>query len=81
MKLLATLSALAALTCSAYAQVPGCKTILNPEERLACYDKAPSPPAAVPKRGHGTATPKYVDETVNEDERMKKLLKPVCKNC
>ena len=62
---------------NAHAQILACKSISDNKDRLSCYDKAANAPPPTAKAPTG----KFVDETANEDERMKKLLKPICKNC
>jgi hypothetical protein len=66
----------------ALAQVTDCRSISSSIDRLACYDKI-SPPTKPPpsKSTVKPAESPYIDDTANEDARMKKLLKPICKNC
>lgn len=64
---------------TAHAQFGVCKSISDNKSRLDCYDNAAA--ASSRPTGKQTAAPKLVDEMANEDEKMKKLLKPICRNC
>jgi hypothetical protein len=75
----------AALLQAASARTPECKSIANPTERLACYDKA-SPTetsaARAPAPKASKADPsKYVDAISAEDARMNARLKSICRGC
>jgi hypothetical protein len=91
MRFFATLVAIGALSQTAVAQTPDCKSIPDPSARLACYDRvapaasgqstaartsmAPRPPAA-------PADPKeYVDVISREDALMNARLKNICRGC
>ena len=89
MRLFAVLIAICALSQTAAAQTPECKSIANAGARLACYDKA-APPAA----SSATAKPalraapvskadstKYVDSISAEDTLMNARLKNICRGC
>jgi hypothetical protein len=89
MRLFAVLVAICALSQTASAQTPDCKSISNPGARLACYDKA-APPVA----SSTTAKPplraapdtkvdgaKYVDTISAEDALMNARLKNICRGC
>lgn len=89
MRLFAVLIAICALSQTAAAQTPECKSIANAGARLACYDKA-APAAAA----SATATPalraapvskadstKYVDSISAEDTLMNARLKNICRGC
>ena len=82
--------ALCALSQTAIAQTPECKSIADPKARLACYDKLalpvaplatavkPTPrPAAVSKAD----TAKYVDSISDEDALMNARLRNICRGC
>jgi hypothetical protein len=97
MKLLAALVAICALSQTAVAQTPECKSIADRGQRLACYDKAPPPSAssAAVKPASSTAakpppnaaptskvdTAKYVDSISAEDAIMNARLKNICRGC
>jgi hypothetical protein len=89
MRFIATLVAICALSQTALAQTPACKSIADSGQRLACYDKA-TPPQASPasaklsartapasKGAPGT----YVDSISAEDTLMNARLKNICKGC
>ncbi len=88
MRIFALLISLCALSQTAIAQTPECKTIANPNERLACYDKA-APPVARPVVARGTPSKpqeskegvKYVDQISAEDARVSAQLKGICRGC
>jgi hypothetical protein len=88
MRLFAVLVAICALSQTAAAQSPDCKSISDPGPRLACYDKA-APPAASPAAAKtGSRVPaskvdaeKYVDTISAEDALMNARLKNICKGC
>jgi hypothetical protein len=89
MKFFAALVAICAMSQTASAQVPDCKSIADPGPRLACYDNATPPamsaaakPAAsgrVPASKADTA--KYVDTIGAEDALMNARLKNICHGC
>jgi hypothetical protein len=83
MRFFAALAAICALCQPALAQAPDCKSMTNPDARLACYDKiAPAPSAAsrtVPASKVDAA--KYVDSISAEDAKMNARLKSICKGC
>jgi hypothetical protein len=91
MRLFAVLVAMCALSQTAAAQSPECKSITDPGTRLACYDKA-APPVASSVTG-ATAKPapkapvtkvdnsKYVDTIGQEDALMNARLKNICRGC
>jgi hypothetical protein len=85
MRFFAALAAICALCQPAMAQSPDCKSMTNPDARLACYDKtAPSAAAkpasrAVPASKVDAA--KYVDSISAEDAKMNARLKSICKGC
>lgn len=88
MRFLALLVAICALSQTATAQTPACKSIADSGQRLACYDKA-TPPAASPAAARSLrATPaseaepgKYVDTISAEDALMNARLKNICRGC
>jgi hypothetical protein len=87
MRFFAILIAICTLSQTASAQTPECKSISDGGARLACYDKAASPPktsaAAKPQRTAGSKvdTAKYVDSISAEDARMSAQLKNICRGC
>jgi hypothetical protein len=86
MKRFALLAAMCALSSSAIAQTPECKSIADTAKRLACYDKATPPPAspaaAKPKAPSSKVdSAKYVDTISAEDALMNARLKNICRGC
>jgi hypothetical protein len=91
MKHVAALVALCALSQSAVAQTPECKTITDTTARLACYDKPSAPPASSARRvapvakaetkATQTKDTQYVDPISQEDARMNAQLKNICRGC
>jgi hypothetical protein len=91
MKILAVLVAICALSQTAVAQTPVCKSIADSGQRLACYDKAapPSASSAAVKPASSSAakpppqvdTAKYVDTISAEDAVMNARLKNICRGC
>jgi hypothetical protein len=86
MKHVAALVALCALSQSAVAQTPECKSITDATARLACYDKPSAPPASSARRvapvsKADTKDTKYVDPISQEDARMNAQLKNICRGC
>jgi hypothetical protein len=87
MRFIAILVAICALSQTAIAQTPACKSIPDSGQRLACYDKATPPPAspasaksparAASKVEAGT----YVDTISAEDALMNARLKNICRGC
>lgn len=88
MRFCAVLVAICALSQTALAQTPQCKSIPEAEARLACYDKAAPPTTAsaakpAPRSGSGSKvdTAKYVDTISAEDAVMNARLKNICRGC
>jgi hypothetical protein len=85
MRIVALLISLCALSQAASAQTPECKSIANPTERLACFDKlSPTETSAsrVPGPKASKVDPsKYVDAISAEDARMNARLKSICRGC
>ena len=86
MKRFALLVAICALSQTAAAQTPGCKSIADGVSRLACYDKAGAPPVSSAKpaaRAAGSKVDgsKYVDSISAEDALMNAKLKNICRGC
>jgi hypothetical protein len=86
----AAFAAICALSQTATAQTPDCKSIADSGARLACYDKAaPSERPAVAARplAPASARPsktdigKYVDSISAEDALMNARLKNICRGC
>jgi hypothetical protein len=89
MKLIAILVAICALSQTALAQTPACKSIPDSSQRLACYDKA-TPPPALPAAARSSARSApaskveagtYVDTISAEDALMNARLKNICRGC
>jgi hypothetical protein len=86
MRFLVMLVAMCALSQSAIAQTPECKSITEAAARLACYDKG-APPAASAAAAKPRApvskldTAKYVDTIGAEDAIMNARLKNICRGC
>jgi hypothetical protein len=82
MKVVALSIAICALSQTAMAQTPECKSIAAPNDRLACYDKAG--PTAKPTLRPAAAKPGpsgYVDTISAEDTLMNARLKNICRGC
>jgi hypothetical protein len=87
MRFFAVLVAIFALSQTANAQTPDCKSITDAGARLACYDKT-APPAASAKPAAAAKVPaskidsaKYVDSISAEDVLMNAKLKNICRGC
>jgi hypothetical protein len=89
MRFFAVLVAISALSQTAVAQTPDCKSIADPDRRLTCYDKA-TPPAASSAMAKPPARPvpvskvdsgKYVDSISAEDAVVNARLKNICRGC
>jgi hypothetical protein len=90
-RIIAALVAICALSQTAVAETPECRSISNPSARLACYDKT-NPTAASsatarlpalqapPARKADTADP-YVDKIGAEDAVMNAQLRNICRGC
>jgi hypothetical protein len=92
MRFFAVFVAICALSQTAIAQSPQCKSISDAGARLACYDKATPPAAsaaaakpAAPTSAKAPAakadTAKYVDTISAEDALMNARLKNICRGC
>ena len=87
MTLFAVLAATCALTQTAIAQTPECKSISDSAARLACYDTKASPASAAAKTAPRPASAskvdsaKYVDTIGAEDALMNARLKNICRGC
>lgn len=87
MKLLVLLAAICAFSQTAAAQTADCKSLSNPDARLACYDKSAPPVAAAGKPASRSLPPskvdsaKYVDSIGAEDALMNARLKSICRGC
>ncbi len=85
MRLFAVLVTICALTQTAMAQTPECKSISEPRGRLACFDKGATPAASKPPlraAPDSKAEPaKYVDTISAEDTLMNARLKNICRGC
>ena len=79
MRLFAALVAICALSQTAIAQTPECKSISNASARLACYDKPA--PASAKAPAAKVDTTKYVDTIGAEDALMNARLKNICRGC
>ncbi len=85
MRLSALLVAICALSPAAVAQTGDCKSIPDANAQLACYNRAPPPPAkpaaaAKVPRPKSDST-KYVDTISAEDARMNAHLNSICRGC
>jgi len=95
MRLFAVLVAIGALSQTAIAQTPNCKSIPDPGARLACYDKAAPTAASAEKSAAAKPaasasakppvskvdTEQYVDSISAEDALMNARLKNICRGC
>jgi hypothetical protein len=93
MRRFALLVAISALSQTAAAQTPDCKSIADTSARLACYDRAAPPAAAKSAPPVASAkppskppvskvdNPKYVDKIGAEDVLMNAKLKNICRGC
>jgi hypothetical protein len=86
MRRFALLVAICALSQTAAAQTSECKSIPDSSTRLACYDKAASPPAASAKPASRAPVSKvdgnkFVDSISAEDALMNAKLKNICRGC
>jgi hypothetical protein len=90
MRILALLVAISALSQTATAQTPNCRSIQDPAARLACYDKAGPAPAAPAKPAVAASakppaskveTEKYVDSIGEEEALVNARLKNICRGC
>jgi hypothetical protein len=88
MRLFAVLIAICALSQTAAAQTPECKSIANAGARLACYDKAAPAAASATAKPALQAAPvskpdraNYVDSIGAEDALMNARLKNICRGC
>jgi hypothetical protein len=93
MRFFVGLVAIGALSQTAIAQAPDCKSIPDSAARLACYDRvAPSAAASdrsatartsmAPRSSAAPADPKeYVDVISQEDALMNARLKNICRGC
>jgi hypothetical protein len=87
MRFFAVLVAIFALSQTAMAQTPECKSMSDAGARLACYDKT-TLPAASAKPSAAAKVPaskvdseKYVDKISAEDTLMNAKLKNICRGC
>jgi hypothetical protein len=88
MRLFAVFVAICALSQTAAAQSPECKSIPDPGTRLACYDRVAPPPASPVAAKPASRAPvtkidnsKYVDTISAEDQLMNAKLKNICRGC
>jgi hypothetical protein len=87
MRLFAVFVAICALSQTASAQSPECKSISDPGPRLACYDKAAPPASSASAKAAARVanskidSSKYVDTISAEDALMNARLKNICKGC
>ena len=84
----AAFAAICALSQTALAQTPDCKSIADSGARLACYDKAApaAKPAARPLASVSAPpskidTGKYIDTISAEDALMNARLRNICRGC
>lgn len=69
------------LPIGASAQSLECRYVQTSAARLACYDKVMPPSKPPQERVVKPGPNQYIDEQENEDARMRKALRPICKNC
>jgi hypothetical protein len=86
MKFFAVLAAICAMSQTASAQAPACKSIADPGPRLACYDNAAPPVTAKPAASARVPAAKadaakYTDPISAEDALMNARLKNICHGC
>jgi len=86
MRFFVILVAISALSQTAIAQTPECKSLPEAAARLACYDKAAAPAAAsAAAKQQAPASKvdaaKYVDTIGAEDVIMNARLKNICRGC
>ena len=89
MRFFVVLAAIFALSQTATAQTPECKSISDSAARLACFDKKAAPaapsaavkPALPPSSASKTDPAKYVDSIAAEDKLMNARLKNICRGC
>jgi hypothetical protein len=90
MRLLAVIVIVAfgALSQSALAQSPECRSIPDPGTRLACYDKAApraaaaaARPLAPAARASNPPAEGYIDSLSAEDARVNAQMKNICRGC
>jgi hypothetical protein len=87
MRLFAVIVAFGALSQSALAQSPECRSIPDPGARLACYDKAALPAAPTAKllapaaRVSNSPPVGYVDSIGAEDARVNAQMKNIYRGC
>ncbi|QDM22658.1 hypothetical protein FIU28_17000 [Tardiphaga sp. vice154] len=65
---------------SVSAQTSECLLMTVAIDRLACYDKAYPPVKATPEQALKQKN-RTIDQSLAEDERIKKAMRPICKNC
>jgi hypothetical protein len=72
------------LPLQAMAQTAACRSITNPDERLACYDQG-RPAAGLKKKSAATATPSDQTPTIDllkqENDRLEKKISKICRGC
>ena len=89
MRIVAALVAIGALSQTAVAQTPECKSIADPKARLGCYDTvnsgresaAVARPAVPPPPARRNEADTYVDSIGSEDARVNAQLKNICRGC
>jgi hypothetical protein len=97
MKFLAAMSAICALSGTAFAQTQDCKTLTDPAARLTCYDKVNPPiatyPIPLPKPSHaipltrpdGTTGSADVSESgvseSGDDAMVNAKMNSICRGC
>ena len=89
MRLIVLLGAIGALSQPATAQIGECKSVADPAARLACYDKAATPPVAsagrpaAPARSQTSAADggKSIGAPAEEDDAVNARLRGICRGC
>jgi hypothetical protein len=85
MKLIGVLAALCAFCSAAIAQTTECLSIVKPNDRLACYDKAMPPSTRAKPAATSPVTSaqpgQFVDVLAAEDARLDARIKNICRGC
>jgi hypothetical protein len=83
MKRIGMAAFLVAIFSPASAQISSCKIIENGSERAACYDNLfpPSKSVVGGKAPKHSKPGSYDEESLREEAKMKRLLRPICTNC
>jgi len=77
----AILGALTFLPHAAKAQVSDCSAIRSSSQRLACYDRISPPIIPSARKAKEPVQTNSVDAMDAETARMKRVLRPICRDC